>query len=102
MSGTLDAVPRKLHGHPDSFLSGLAYPDLVRVAEAMAAEDPRIIFDSLRPMGDEFWNLIDRRRTVREIAELLCLQFGFELSPNHFVPLADGMAEKGLLALDEP
>jgi Coenzyme PQQ synthesis protein D (PqqD) len=102
MSATLDGVPRKLHGHPDSFLSGLAYPELVEVAAAMAAEDPRIIFDSLRPMGDEFWNFIDGQRTVREIAELLCLQFGFDLSPDRFVPLAEGMAEKGLIALDEP
>ena len=102
MSASLDAVPHKLHDGPDSFLSGLSYPELVRVAEAMAAEDPRIIFDSLRPMGDAFWNLIDGRRTLREIAEVLCLQFGFELSPERFVPLADGMAEKGLVALNEP
>jgi hypothetical protein len=101
MSATLAAVPRKLHGHPDSFLSGLSYPELVGVAAAMAAEDPRIIFDSLRPMGDEFWNLIDGQRTVREIAELLCLQFGFDLSPDRFVPLAEGMTLKGLIALDE-
>ncbi len=102
MIATLEAVPRRLHSFPDSFLSGLAYPELVRVADAMAAEDARIVFDSLRPLGDEFWNLIDGRRTVREIADLLCLQFGFDLSPELFVPLADGMAEKGLIALDEP
>jgi hypothetical protein len=101
VTATLDAIPRKLHGHPDTFLSGLEHPELVRVANAMAAEDPRIIFDSLRPLGDEFWNLIDGQRTVREIAELLCLQFGFELSPQHFAPLAEGMATKGLVALDE-
>ena len=102
MTATLASVPRKLHDAPETFLSGTSYPDLVRIIEAMQAEDPRIVFDSLRPMGDEFWNLIDGRRSVRDIADALCLQFGFELRPDHFVPLAAGMAEKGLIHLDEP
>ncbi|MFN8522281.1 MAG: hypothetical protein U0821_04155 [Chloroflexota bacterium] len=101
-TGRLAAVPRKLRDGTETFLSGSDHPKLARIVAAMQAEDPTIIYDSLRPMGDEFWNLVDGKRTIAEIADELCLQFGFELSAEHFVPLAEGMAEKGFLTFDEP
>jgi hypothetical protein len=99
VSATLGSILHKLHDGPDSFLSGLAHPGLVQVAAAMHSDDPTIVFDSLRPLGDEFWNLIDGQRSLGQIAEELCMQFGFELRPERFLPLADGMAEKGLIRL---
>lgn len=91
MSASLATVVRKNHQGPGSALAGTPYPDLVALVARMQDEDPRIIFDSLRPIGDEFWNMIDGQRTVEEIATAVCLQFGFDLSPELFVPLVDGM-----------
>ena len=33
--------------------------------------------------------------TVGDIAEAVCLQFGFELRPELFLPLVDGLVESG-------
>lgn len=84
-------VLRKNHLGPGSAVAGTAYPDLVALVGRMQTEDPRIIFDSLRPLGDEFWNMIDGQRTVEDIATAVCLQFGFALSPDHFLPLVDDL-----------
>lgn len=91
MSASLATVLRKNHQGPGSVVAGTAYPDLVTLVTRMQAEDPRIIFDSLRPMGDEFWNMIDGQRTIEEIANAVCIQFGFNLSPELFIPLVNGI-----------
>ena len=101
MAISLKAVPRKLKDDIGTGLDGTSYPDRIRIAEAMAAQDSRIVFDSLRPMADEYWNLIDGRRTLADIAVALCMQFGFELEPALFLPFAEGLLGKGLIALDE-
>ena len=89
-------VLRKLAEGPYAATVGASYPELVGIAGHMAEQDSRIIFDSLRPMGDEFWNLVDGRRTIAEIAEAVCFQFGFELDAEHFLPLVDGMVRSGI------
>jgi hypothetical protein len=91
VSTSLAAVLQKNHHGPGSAVAGTPYPALVDLVKRMQAEDPKIIFDSLRPLGDEFWNMIDGERTVGEIANAVCLQFGFSLSPDLFIPLVDGM-----------
>jgi len=95
MTATLQSVLRRAHDGPGTAMAGTAYPDLVALVEQMQAEDGRIIFDSLRPMGDEFWNMIDGERSVEAIAEAVCLQFGFDLSPRLFLPLVEGMVASG-------
>ena len=82
---------RRRHEGPGSALAGTSYPELVSLVEQMRARDPRIIFDSLRPIGDEIWNMIDGERTVGEIAEAVCLEFGFDLPPELFLPLLNGL-----------
>ena len=91
MAASLQTVVRKRHDGPGSALTGTSYPELVVLVEQMRAQDPRIIFDSLRPMGDEIWNMIDGERTVAEIVEGTCLEFGFDLPPELFLPLIDGL-----------
>ena len=91
MSASLRTVLKKNHDGPGTAVAGTSYPDLVTLVAQMQDEDPRIVFDSLRPMGDEFWNMIDDEKTVEEIARAVCLEFGFELSPELFLPLVDGM-----------
>lgn len=92
--------PRKLKETPPPLAGGLPFPDLIRVYEAMASQDPGIVFDSTRPLADEFWNLIDGRRSIAEIASFLCLEFGFTLEPDSFLPFADHMVKSGLIALE--
>lgn len=100
MTVPLTAVPRKTHDGSHSALEGMTYPQLVAIVDRMAAQDSRIVFDSLRPMGDELWNFVDGHRTVEEIAEVVCIEFGFELEPELFCPLLDGMAKIGLIEFE--
>jgi hypothetical protein len=96
---TLGSVLTKQVLEPVAAQGTLSYPDLVALFERMKAQDGRIIFDSLRPIGDEFWNLINGRRSVAQIADEICLQFGFELDPEHFLPMAEGLVRKELAGL---
>lgn len=104
MTASLESVVRRRHEGPGTALTGTPYPVLMALVERMREEDPRIIFDSLRPMGDEFWNMIDGERSAGEIAEAVCLEFGFELSPELLLPLVEGMVASGaieVLAIEE-
>ena len=92
MAVSLNAVPRKLvQDIPPPGLVGISYPETVALVETMAAQDARIIFDTMRPLGDEFWNLIDGRRSISDIAESLCIQFDLELDLELFLPIAEGL-----------
>ena len=97
MAASLQTVVRKRHEGPGSALTGTSYPALVELVEQMREQDPRVIFDSLRPMGDEIWNMIDGERTIAEIVEATCLEFGFDLPPELFLPLVDGLIESELV-----
>ena len=54
MSASLTTVVQKNHDGPGTAVAGTTYPELVALVARMEAEDGRIVFDSLRPMGDEF------------------------------------------------
>ncbi|MGH2614303.1 MAG: hypothetical protein ACRDJC_03610, partial [Thermomicrobiales bacterium] len=75
---------------------------LVALDVQKKAQDPRIIFDSLRPLGDELWNMIDGERTVGEITEAACLEFGFTLDPDLFGPLFDGLIASEAVEVASP
>jgi hypothetical protein len=94
-STSLQTVVRRRHEGPGSAMAGTSYPELIDLVERMRARDPRVIFDSLRPMGDEIWNMIDGERTFGEIVEAVCLEFGFDLPPEHFLPLLEGLVTSG-------
>jgi hypothetical protein len=51
-------------------------------------------------MNDEVWNFIDGQRTIGEIAESVCMEFGFELEPALFLPLVQGLVDRGLVRLE--
>lgn len=95
----LGSVLVKQSKEPVAAQGTLSFPDLVALFERMKVEDGRMVFDSLRPMGDEFWNLIDGKRSVAQIASEICLQFEFELDPKHFLPFAEGVVRKELASL---
>ena len=95
----LMVFPRRTYDGPGTALSGSSYPELVALVERMQAQDATVIFDTLRPICDELWNLIDGKRTVGEIAEALVLQFDVEVDPEILVPLFEGLARSGEIAL---
>jgi hypothetical protein len=97
--GVLSAVPRRLYAGPGTALSGSSFPELVALVERMQAQDSTVIFDTLRPICDELWNLIDGQRTVGEIAEALVLQFDVNVEPALLVPLFEGLARSSEIAL---
>lgn len=101
MKTTLVAVPRKLKHIPPPGLDRFSYSEQLRIAEPMAAQDPRFVFYSLRVMNDELWNMIDGRHSVGAIAKAVCMEFGFELDPALFLPLFDGLVRSGLITLDD-
>ena len=99
MGVRLDSVPFKPR---PGFTPGLAifsYPEQAAIAEPMSQQDPRFVFYTLRVMNDELWNNIDGQRSVAEIADALCFQFGFELDAELFVPLFEGLLREGLIEL---
>jgi hypothetical protein len=101
MAVSLESVPRKLEITYHNVTEGTPYPEVLRLVEQMKAQDQRVIFDTLRPVGDEVWNFIDGRRTVREVVESACLEFGFDLDPELFLPLIEGLERQGLIEIDE-
>ena len=57
----------------------------------MNKEDPKIIYDTMRPVGDEFWNLINNNKTIQVIAEELCFQFDLLIKSEFFLKIAEGL-----------
>jgi hypothetical protein len=98
---SLRSVLRKTTEGPGTATAGTSYPDLVTLAGHLAAQDPRVIFDSLRPIGDEFWNMVDGQRMVGDIAEAVCFEFGFDFDPALLLPLAEGLVRSGAMTLSE-
>jgi hypothetical protein len=101
MSVSMNAVPVRTSTGARSALSGMSYPQLVSLSEQMKEQDSRVIFDSLRPIGDELWNFVNDQRTVGEICESVCMEFDFRFDPALLVPLLEGMAGAGLIEIKE-
>lgn len=94
-------VPRRtLEGVPPG-LVGLSYEETAALVEAMRGEDPRVTWETLRLFADELWNFADGRRTLKEIAEAVTIEFGFTVSAEHFLTMARGLERAGLFALIE-
>ena len=96
----LTKVPKRTTDEPITALGSLSYPELVRLHRELAAQDPRIIFDTLRPVADEVWNFVDGRRDVATILDALCLQFDLDVEPQTLLPLMEGMERSGHVTFD--
>ena len=98
----LASIPHKIE---PGFTPGLAifsYPELAAISAPMETQDPAYTFYGLRVMNDEVWNMVDGRRSVAEIAEAVCMEFGFELDPALFLPLFEGLVRQDLITLEVP
>ena len=101
-SAAVQTVPRRaLDGVPPGVV-GLTYDELAALVGAMAAEDPGVNWETLRIFGDELWNFADGRRTIAEIAEAVCYEFGFQVRADHFLTLARGLEKAGHFILEAP
>jgi len=72
-------------------LAGIDFLEKKKLISEMQKEDPKIIYDTMRPVGDEFWNHIDGIKTLKTIAENICFQFDLLLNHEHFLKIAEGL-----------
>jgi hypothetical protein len=90
---------RRADGVPPGVV-GLTYDELADLVEAMRAEDARVNWETLRIFGDELWNFADGRRTLAEIADVICHEFGFQVRADHFLTMARGLERAEHLRLE--
>lgn len=88
-------VPRRAVDGVAPGVVGLTYEEMAALVGAMRAEDPAVNWETLRIFGDELWNLADGRRTLAEICEAICFEFGFHVGTLHFLALARGLEKAG-------
>ena len=100
MDATLDAIPVKVQPGFTPGIGIVPYAEQAKIAEQMQAQDPTFLFYALRVMNDEVWNFIDGQRSIGEIAESVCMEFGFELAPDLFLPLVEVLVDRGLVRLE--
>lgn len=100
MKMTLNTIPRKCKQLSRPGL-GLSYPEAYELFKKMAAQDPRVLFYALRPLGDELWNMIDGQRSVGWIIEACLIEFGFEVDPHLFLPVFEGLEREGLITFEK-
>ena len=100
MEVKLDSVPYKVKPGFTPGIGIVPYAEQARMAEHMQSQDPKFLFYSLRVMNDEVWNFIDGERSIGEIAESVCMEFEFDLSPELFLPLVEVLVDEGLVELD--
>jgi len=93
---TLDVVPVKLQQSSTPGL-GMSYPESVELFRRMQAQDPRVVFYTIRPMGDEVWNMVDGKKTIGEIAAACAIEFGVVVDEELFLPIFEGLMSHNLI-----
>jgi len=79
----------------------ISYPESVELFRRVQLQDPRAVFYTIRPMGDEAWNMVDGKKTVGEIASAVMMEFGIMADPELFLPVFNGFEAKGLIHFEE-
>ncbi len=92
-------VPKRLVERDPPGLAGTPYWDLYRMTEEMKQRDSKMIYDSIRVIGDEVWNWADGKRTVNDIAAGIGAEFDFDLESRHVLKLFQGLESKGFVSL---
>jgi len=80
-------------------VAGLSYDEMKGLVDRMVADDPQSNWESLRIVGDEFWNLTDGKRTIGDIARVLSEQFAMNISPDAVAIVARGLVKAGKISL---
>jgi len=93
---TMDMVPEKTQQRSTPGL-GMPYPESVDLFRRMQAQDPRVVFYTIRPLGDEVWNMVDGVKTVGEIVNACMMEFGIMVEPELYLPIFESLEQKGLM-----
>jgi hypothetical protein len=93
-------APRRAADHLPPGVVGLSFDEMAELVAAMHRDDARTNWETLRILGDELWNFADGRRTLGEIADAICFEFGVEIQPRHFFTLARGLEKAGVFTLE--
>jgi len=96
----MDMVPSKNLQRSTPGL-GISYPESVELFRKMQSQDARTVFYTIRPMGDETWNMVDGKKTVSEIANAVLFEFGIMADPELLLPVFAGFESKGLISFKE-
>ncbi|MEX2356085.1 MAG: PqqD family protein [Thermaerobacterales bacterium] len=92
-------APGAAPGSKGTGFSGLSYQRTVEIAEDIHRDDPAFTQDTMRPVGDELWNLMDGRRTLADICDGLCFQFDVNI-PQHLINEAvEKLIDEGLVTV---
>ena len=92
-------MPKRLIERDPPGLAGTPYWDLYQMTEEMKQRDSKMIYDSIRVIGDEVWNWADGKRTVNDIAAGIGAEFDFDLESRHVLKLFQGLESKGFVSL---
>jgi hypothetical protein len=92
-------VPRRTMEVLAPGVAGLTYDEMGALVERMVTDDPQANWESLRIVGDEFWNLTDGKRTIADIARTLSAQFAMNITSAAVAVIARGLVKTGKLAL---
>jgi aminopeptidase YwaD len=95
-----ELVPSRPADHLPPGVVGLTYDEQAELVDAMRGEDARVNWETLRILSDELWNFADGTRTLRDIADAICFEFGLEIQPKHILTMARGFQRAGVFALD--
>lgn len=93
----MDMVPYKNQQRSTPGL-GMSYPESVELFKKIQTQDQRVVFYTIRPMGDETWNMVDGKKTVGEIANACMMEFGIMINPELFLPIFEGFEKNGLIS----
>jgi hypothetical protein len=78
---------------------GLSFDEMAELMAGMHRDEARTNWETLRILADELWNFADGRRTLGEVADAICFEFGVEIHPRHFFTLARGPQKAGVFTL---
>lgn len=78
---------------------GMAYPEAVALFETMKEQDSRVVFYTLRTIGDEIWNMVDGKKTMGEIASASMIEFGIDIDEELFLPIFEGLWKNKLISI---
>jgi hypothetical protein len=97
-SFSLSMIPIKILQQSTPGL-GMTYPEAVSLFKKMKEQDSRVVFYTIRPLGDEVWNMVDGKKTIGEIATACTIEFGINVDEVLFLPIFEGLWRNKLISI---
>ncbi len=95
------AVPQKVPGATGPGLIECTHERRIEMAAEIAETDPTVTFETLRPVGDELWFLIDGKRTLGDIRDAICYEFEVNIPQVYIDELVGQLVDGGRVTLRE-